>query len=89
MKLLELGDSISRFRVSQSCVGLVGCLCVIYAVWTPFWLNNRGLWTPGNDTKTEPSNNNDVFYGEKCFTLSCDSRASQRLLEGPTDRRIL
>lgn len=67
MKFLELGDSISRFRVSQSCVGLAGCLCVIYAVWTPFWLKDRGLWTPGNDTKTEPLNNNDVLYGEQMF----------------------
>lgn len=66
MRLLE-GDSISRFRVFQSCVGLAGCLCVIYAVWTPFWLKDRGLWTQGNDTKTEPSGNNDALYGEQMF----------------------
>ncbi|XP_041650828.1 uncharacterized protein si:ch211-256a21.4 isoform X2 [Cheilinus undulatus] len=53
MKFLELGDSISRFRVSQSCVGLAGCLCVCYAVWTPFWLNDRGLWAEWNNTKTD------------------------------------
>lgn len=53
MKFLELGDSISRFRFSQSCVGLAGCLCVCYAVWTPFWLNDRGLWAQWNNTKTD------------------------------------
>lgn len=45
MKLLKLDDSISRFRFAQSCVGLAGCLCVCYAIWTPFWLKGRGLWT--------------------------------------------
>uniref|UniRef100_A0A3B5AP14 Uncharacterized LOC103353084 n=1 Tax=Stegastes partitus TaxID=144197 RepID=A0A3B5AP14_9TELE len=45
MKFVELGDSISRFRFAQSCLGLAGCLCVTYAVWTPFWLNGKGLWT--------------------------------------------
>lgn len=50
MKFPELGDSISRFRFAQSCVGLTGCLCVCYAVWTPFWLNENGLWTGSNNT---------------------------------------
>lgn len=67
MKLLNLGDGISRFRVSQSCVGLAGSLCVIYAVWTPFWLKDQGLWTTWNDTETEMSNNKDVFNGEQLF----------------------
>ncbi|XP_035521224.1 uncharacterized protein si:ch211-256a21.4 [Morone saxatilis] len=53
MKLLELGDSISRFRFSQSFVGLAGCLCVCYAVWTPFWLKEGGLWTEWNNTKSD------------------------------------
>ncbi|XP_034391140.1 uncharacterized protein si:ch211-256a21.4 [Cyclopterus lumpus] len=56
MKMLELGDSISRFRFSQSCVGLAGCLCVCYAVCTPFWLKERGLWTEWNNTKSDPTN---------------------------------
>uniref|UniRef100_A0A3P8SJU4 Si:ch211-256a21.4 n=1 Tax=Amphiprion percula TaxID=161767 RepID=A0A3P8SJU4_AMPPE len=43
-------DSISRFRFAQSCLGLAGCLCVCYAVCTPFWLNGRGLWTEWNNT---------------------------------------
>uniref|UniRef100_A0A3B4AAR5 Uncharacterized protein n=1 Tax=Periophthalmus magnuspinnatus TaxID=409849 RepID=A0A3B4AAR5_9GOBI len=54
MLKLELDDPISRFRLAQSCVGLAGCLCVSYAIWTPFWLDNRGLWTAqGNNTKVE------------------------------------
>ncbi|XP_034032727.1 uncharacterized protein si:ch211-256a21.4 isoform X2 [Thalassophryne amazonica] len=51
MTMLELEDSISRFRFAQSCVGLAGCLCVSYAVWTPFWFRDRGLWTEWNITK--------------------------------------
>lgn len=72
MKLLKFGDGISRFRVSQSCVGLAGSLCVIYAVWTPFWLKDQGLWTTWNDTETEMSNNKDIFNGEQLF--ASDSR---------------
>lgn len=72
MKLLKLGDSISRFRVFQSCVGLAGSLCVIYAVWTPFWLKEQGLWTTWNDTETEMLNNKVVFNGEQLF--ASDSR---------------
>lgn len=53
MKFLELGDSISRFRFAQSCVGLAGCLCVCYAVWTPFWLKDRGLWAEWNNTTSD------------------------------------
>ncbi|XP_029289973.1 uncharacterized protein LOC115009847 [Cottoperca gobio] len=56
MKLLELGDSISRFRFAQSCVGLAGCLCVCYAVCTPFWMKDRGLWTQCNNTKSDQTN---------------------------------
>ncbi|KAM4618483.1 uncharacterized protein ACJ7VT_007863 [Polymixia lowei] len=53
MKVLELKDSTARFRFAESCLGLLGCLCVCYAVWTPFWLTDRGLWTEWNNT--EPS----------------------------------
>ncbi|XP_072291274.1 uncharacterized protein [Eucyclogobius newberryi] len=59
MKLLELNDSISRFRFAQSCVGLAGCLCVCYAIWTPFWLEDQGLWTLWNTTKTDLTNSRD------------------------------
>ncbi|XP_037623552.1 uncharacterized protein si:ch211-256a21.4 [Sebastes umbrosus] len=59
MKLLELGDSISRFRFAQCCVGLAGCLCVCYAVWTPFWLKDRGLWTEWNNTESEQTSRKD------------------------------
>ncbi|KAI3371479.1 hypothetical protein L3Q82_024066, partial [Scortum barcoo] len=61
MKFLELGDSISRFRFSQSCVGLAGCLCVCYAVCTPFWFKEQGLWTEWNNTKSDQTNHKDVF----------------------------
>ncbi|XP_071359247.1 uncharacterized protein [Trachinotus anak] len=53
MKFLELGDSVSRFRFAQSCVGLAGCLCVCYAVWTPFWLKERGLWAEWNNATSD------------------------------------
>lgn len=59
MKFLKLDDSISRFRFAQSCVGLAGCLCVCYAIWTPFWLKDRGLWTKWNNTKLDPTNSED------------------------------
>ncbi|XP_031726230.1 uncharacterized protein LOC116396025 [Anarrhichthys ocellatus] len=61
MMLLELKDSISRFRFSQSCVGLVGCLCVCYAVWSPFWLKERGLWTEWNNTESDQTNRKDAI----------------------------
>lgn len=70
MKLPELGDTISRFRLSQSCVGLAGCLCVLYAVWTPFWLKERGLWTEWNDTISHQMNHKDIFSGKQCATFS-------------------
>ncbi|KAM9816081.1 uncharacterized protein si:ch211-256a21.4 [Syngnathus typhle] len=54
MKLPEFKDTISRFRFTQCCVGLGGCLCVSYAVWTPFWLKDGGLWTEWNKTKGDP-----------------------------------
>lgn len=59
MKLLKLGNSISRFRFAQSCVGLTGCLCVCYAVYTPFWLKDGGLWTEWNNTKIDLTNRKD------------------------------
>ncbi|XP_029952355.1 uncharacterized protein LOC115392013 [Salarias fasciatus] len=61
MKFVELDDSISRFRFAQSCLGLAGCLCVCYAVWTPFWLNGRGLWAEWNNTRTEQTNRKEDF----------------------------
>ncbi|XP_056273388.1 uncharacterized protein si:ch211-256a21.4 [Pseudoliparis swirei] len=72
MKLLELGDSISRFRFAQSCVGLAGCLCVCYAVCTPLWLKERGLWTRWNNTKSDQTNREEdivfkVLEAERVF----------------------
>ncbi|KAL6106988.1 uncharacterized protein ACO6RY_10722 [Pungitius sinensis] len=62
MTFLELRDSNSRFRFSQSCLGLAGCLCVCYAVWTPFWLKDRGLWTEWNNTKSDQTNTKDGIF---------------------------
>ncbi|XP_069557992.1 uncharacterized protein [Brachyistius frenatus] len=59
MKFLELGDSISRFRLGQSCLGFAGCLFVCYAVCTPFWLKDRGLWTEWNTTRSDQTNRKD------------------------------
>ncbi|XP_054476752.1 uncharacterized protein si:ch211-256a21.4 [Anoplopoma fimbria] len=72
MKLLELSDSISRFRFFQSCVGFTGCLCVCYAVWTPFWLKDRGLWTEWNNTNSDQTTHKDniifnVLEAERVF----------------------
>lgn len=53
MKFLELGDSISRFRFAQSCLGLAGCICVCYAVCTPFWLKDNGLWAEWNNSTSD------------------------------------
>ncbi|XP_068169812.1 uncharacterized protein [Antennarius striatus] len=72
MKFLDLGDSISRFRFSQSCLGLAGCLCVLYAVWTPFWLKERGLWTDWNNTTSDMTNHKVVFNAmeaERAFAV--------------------
>ena len=70
MKLSEqLEDSTGRFRVAESCMGLVGCLCVCYAVWTPCWLANGGLWMEQNDTgqsqTVEESGGGLLFRGEE------------------------
>ncbi|XP_013860988.1 uncharacterized protein si:ch211-256a21.4 [Austrofundulus limnaeus] len=62
MKLLDLGDSIGRFRFAQSCLGLVGCLCVNYAVWTPFWLKQKGLWATWNEDTSDQTNSKDNVF---------------------------
>uniref|UniRef100_A0A3Q0QSV2 Si:ch211-256a21.4 n=1 Tax=Amphilophus citrinellus TaxID=61819 RepID=A0A3Q0QSV2_AMPCI len=70
MKFLELDDQISRFRFSQSCLGLTGCLCVCYAVWTPYWLKDRGLWTGGNTTERDQTNRkDDIDINERVFGI--------------------
>ncbi|XP_056596305.1 uncharacterized protein si:ch211-256a21.4 [Triplophysa dalaica] len=53
MKGPELVDSRSRFRFIESCVGLMGSLCINYAIWTPRWLDSRGLWFSGNETSSD------------------------------------
>lgn len=59
MRFLELEDATSRFRFAHSCVGLAGCLCVCYAVCTPFWLKEKGLWAEWNNTKSDQPNHKD------------------------------
>ncbi|KAM9352405.1 uncharacterized protein ABDE67_007271 [Symphorus nematophorus] len=59
MKLVEMGDIVARFRFAQSCVGLAGCLCVSFAVWTPFWLKDRGLWTEWHNATSERTGGKD------------------------------
>ncbi|KAK2842078.1 hypothetical protein Q5P01_012278 [Channa striata] len=53
MKFPELDEPVSRFRFAQSCLGLAGCLCVCYAVWTPYWLKEKGLWAGWNNTTSD------------------------------------
>lgn len=70
MRFVELEDSISRFRFAQSCLGLAGCLCVCYAVWTPYWLKDGGLWAEWNNTKSEQTyGDGSVINGEQMFDL--------------------
>ena len=68
MKVLEVGDSVSQFRLAESCVGLAGCLCVAYSVWTPRWLNDQGLWSIGNNSTNTDSDGDQtgdiIFNGE-------------------------
>ncbi|XP_031421014.1 uncharacterized protein si:ch211-256a21.4 isoform X2 [Clupea harengus] len=50
---VEEGKALAhRFQVIESCVGLLGCLCVSYAVWAPGWLDSQGLWTMINSTSS-------------------------------------
>ncbi|KAI1904022.1 hypothetical protein AGOR_G00001410 [Albula goreensis] len=53
MTALELDNWGGRFRFGEACVGVLGCLCVAYAVWTPFWLGDAGLWTLGNSSELD------------------------------------
>lgn len=64
MKVLEVGDSVSWFRLAESCVGLAGCLCVAYSVWTPRWLNDKGLWTNGDNSTDIDQTRGIIFNGE-------------------------
>ncbi|KAK1788904.1 hypothetical protein P4O66_015808 [Electrophorus voltai] len=65
MKGPELVDSASRFRFVESCLGLVGCLCVSYAVWTDDWLDKRGLW------ETRTVSNNTSSWSEEQIIQGC------------------
>ncbi|XP_004070147.1 uncharacterized protein LOC101158851 [Oryzias latipes] len=77
MTFLELRNSASRYRFVQSCLGLAGCFFVCYAVSTPFWLKNKGLWAKSINNKSDQANseNEAVFNAleaERVFGLiSC------------------
>jgi len=63
----ELVDSRSRFRFIESCLGLMGCLCICYAICTPQWLDGSGLWSSGNETTPDNSGStNDIAKGVWC-----------------------
>ncbi|XP_028814833.1 uncharacterized protein LOC114767332 [Denticeps clupeoides] len=71
-------DPGSRFRVAESCLGLVGCACVIYAVLAPRWMDGQGLWTQADTSPSEgeqPGENVDavkVLEFERVFAVfSC------------------
>ncbi|KAK7121743.1 hypothetical protein R3I93_022733 [Phoxinus phoxinus] len=51
----ELVDSRSRFRFIESCLGLMGCLCINFAIWTSQWLDGRSLWSSKNETTPDNS----------------------------------
>ncbi|XP_062404227.1 uncharacterized protein si:ch211-256a21.4 [Sardina pilchardus] len=53
MSEVEAKALAHRFQVIESCVGLLGCLCVTFAVWTPFWIDGQGLWAVDNTTSTD------------------------------------
>ncbi|XP_057693182.1 uncharacterized protein si:ch211-256a21.4 [Corythoichthys intestinalis] len=83
MKLPELKDAASRFRFTQSCVALSGCMFVSYAVWTPFWLRDKGLWTEWNNTKIDRERDGLIFnaleaervFGVLAFLLALSTGA--------------
>ncbi|RVE72025.1 hypothetical protein OJAV_G00057710 [Oryzias javanicus] len=77
MSCLDLRDSDSRYRFAQSCLGLTGCVSVCYAVSTPFWFKDEGLWAKSINNQSDQANseNEGVFNAleaERVFGLiSC------------------
>uniref|UniRef100_A0A1A8RYN9 Uncharacterized protein n=1 Tax=Nothobranchius rachovii TaxID=451742 RepID=A0A1A8RYN9_9TELE len=74
MKFIELGDSINRFRFAQSGLGLAGCLCVCYAVWSPSWFQEKGLWSTWNSSSSDQTTRTDaaafsVLEAERVFGI--------------------
>ncbi|KAL0968417.1 hypothetical protein UPYG_G00266610 [Umbra pygmaea] len=81
MKVME-GDVGSRFRLAESGLGLTGCICVAYSVWTSGWLNDTGLWTRSNNN-TNSDQNSIIFnaleaeqvFGVLSFLMAVSSGA--------------
>ncbi|XP_077066005.1 uncharacterized protein LOC143720409 [Siphateles boraxobius] len=65
----ELVDSRSRFRCIESCLGLMGCLCISYAIWTPQWLDGRGLWSSGNETTPDTEDITKALEAKRVFAV--------------------
>lgn len=55
MKGPELVDLTSRFRFAESCLGIMGCIFISYAVCMPDWLDGKGLWSRGNESSPDDS----------------------------------
>ncbi|XP_064169950.1 uncharacterized protein si:ch211-256a21.4 [Anguilla rostrata] len=76
MTALELDNVGSQFRFAEACVGFLGCLFVGYAVCTPCWLGDTGLWTVGNSSEPDAGRMQEVIFkaleAEQVFgVLSC------------------
>ncbi|KAL4622668.1 hypothetical protein GN956_G20175 [Arapaima gigas] len=63
---LETNTPAGRFRLAQSALGFAGCVFVTYAVWTPHWLRDQGLWTQSNDTKLDADQIGSLFEEAEC-----------------------
>lgn len=82
MKALELEDPACRFRLAHSFVGLLGCLCVAYAVWTPQWLGDQGLWAEWNNTENDQTGDVNDHTEDLLFNGELGSCSSPPMLSG-------
>ncbi|XP_014343573.1 uncharacterized protein SI:CH211-256A21.4 [Latimeria chalumnae] len=53
----ELRKRNRCFRVIQSVWGLIGSICLIYSVCSPFWFQGKGLWTDPGITSRQAGDN--------------------------------
>uniref|UniRef100_A0A3Q2ZI86 Si:ch211-256a21.4 n=1 Tax=Kryptolebias marmoratus TaxID=37003 RepID=A0A3Q2ZI86_KRYMA len=64
-----------RFQFAESCLGLAGCLCVSYAVWSPFWLNEKGLWTCNHNISDQNDLEAERVFGVLSFLMAVSTGA--------------
>uniref|UniRef100_H3BD65 Uncharacterized protein n=1 Tax=Latimeria chalumnae TaxID=7897 RepID=H3BD65_LATCH len=57
----ELRKRNRCFRVIQSVWGLIGSICLIYSVCSPFWFQGKGLWTDPGITSRQAGDNETFF----------------------------